>query len=112
MTNRTCTGFLLVVLIIGVTGCEGARPSSPTASSPVQPLPTPQPTPGGPADAVANVTLSGVVFEMTATGPVPIEGARVFLSDDQDIATDASGSFSFKPVWVCPCRPKLMARVS
>ena len=86
---------------MGVAGCDDARSSSPTASSPVQPPPTPQPTPG---DAVADVTLSGVVFEMTPAGRVPVAGARVFLSDDQDMLTDASGFFSYTPVWVCPCR--------
>jgi hypothetical protein len=103
MTNRTHVGFLLVVLAMGLAGCDGARPTSPTAPVAALPQPTAAPTPNGPGYRVADVTLSGVVYEETPTGRIPIEGVRVFLSDDQDIATDTHGFFSFKPVWVCPC---------
>jgi hypothetical protein len=50
---------------------------------------------------VTNITLSGVVSEVTTTGRAPIEGARVFVSDDQDESTDAEGLFRFTPVSVC-----------
>jgi hypothetical protein len=50
------------------------------------------------------VTLSGVVYEVTPTGRVPIEGVGVFLSDEQDIGTDKNGLFTFRPVWVSPCK--------
>jgi len=49
---------------------------------------------------VADVTLSGMVYEVTPIGRMPIEGVRVFLTDDQDIATDRNGFFSFRPVWL------------
>jgi len=94
---------LLLMLAAGLSGCNGASPTSPTLPQPI-PIPTPAPpTPGGPGYAVADVTLSGVVFEMTPTGRAPIGNVRVFLSDDLDILTDANGLFSFTPVWVCPC---------
>jgi hypothetical protein len=103
MTNSTHLRWLLLLLAAGLAGCDGAVPTSPTVPSAAVSQPLPTPTPGGPGYAVADVTLSGMVFEMTPTGRVPIEGARVFLSDDQDIATDSNGLFSFRPVWVCPC---------
>ena len=87
MTNRALAG--VVLLTQGLLGCAEALP--------VEPFTVP------PAFVVANVTLTGVVSELTSTGPVPIEGVRVFLSDNQDVYTDARGFFSFAPVWVCPC---------
>ena len=102
MTNKRHAGFLLMVLAAELAGCNDAGATSPTAAALPQPTPTPAPpTPSGPGYAVADVTLSGVVFEMTPTGRVPIEGARVYLADDQDIGTDTNGFFSFRPVWVC-----------
>jgi hypothetical protein len=69
--------------------------------SPTQPTPPPRVVvPSGPDFSVADVTLSGVVYEVTPTGRMPIEGVRVFLTDDQDIATDTNGFFSFRPVWL------------
>ena len=32
---------------------------------------------------------------------MPIEGARVFVSDDQDGSTDSEGLFRYSPVSVC-----------
>jgi hypothetical protein len=91
-----------LVALVGMSlGCDRNSPS------PTQPTPLTQPppvvVPSGPASTVADVTLSGVVYEVTPTGRMPIEGVRVFLTDDQDIATDTHGFFSFRPVWVCPC---------
>ena len=52
---------------------------------------------------MVNVTLSGVVYEVTPTGRVPIEGV-IFYSSEQALgATDINGLFSVRPVWVCPC---------
>jgi hypothetical protein len=67
------------------------------SSSPIAPFVPPPP------HVIANVTLSGVVSEVTPTGLVPLAGVRVFLSDVQDVETDAQGVFSFTSVWVCPC---------
>ena len=114
MTNRTLLGFLLVVIATGLAGCNGASPSSPTPTStaPQQTPPPPSaPRPGGngfDSYYVADMILSGVVYEMTPMGRVPIEG--VFIRSDwfhmfptPDVVTDSRGFFSFRPVWVCPC---------
>ena len=110
MTNRTHLGFLLVVLATGLAGCNGASPSSPTAPSTAQPtqIPTPAPpTPSFDGYSVADVELSGVVYEMTPTGRVPIAGVRVtdyfHVHRAHSAVTDAQGFFSFGSVWVCPC---------
>jgi hypothetical protein len=102
MTNRPLTGFLLLVLTAGPAGCDGARLPSPT---PPSTLPQQTSSPGNPIPAfsVADVTVSGVVFEMTATGRVPIEGVTVANGEGWTGLTDANGSFSFGPVWACPC---------
>ena len=108
MANRTHTGFLLVVLAAGLAGCEGASPA-PTAPSTAQPQQLPGPVASG-RDTyfVANVILSGVVYEVTPTGRVPIEGVRVqsdyfHVFPTPDAVTDSQGFFSFRRVWVCPC---------
>jgi hypothetical protein len=108
MTNRTLTGFLLLAVAAGLSGCDGGTPVSPTAPAvavPQTPAP-PAPTPDG--YAVADVTLSGMVYEETPMGRVPIEG--VFIRSDwwhmfptPDVVTDSRGFFSFRRVWVCPC---------
>ena len=107
MTNKTHVGFLLVMLTTGLAGCDDGGPMSPTVPAVALPQPTPAPpppTPSGRGYNIANVTLSGVVFEMTPEGRVPIDNVAVFLPDDQYVVTDANGFFSFWPVWVCPCR--------
>lgn len=108
MANRTHTGFLLVVIVAGLASCEGASPS------PTAPSTAPQQQPPGPARGtpdtylVADVVLSGVVYEMTPMGRVPIEGVRVqsdnfHIFPSPDVVTDSNGFFSFRRVWVCPC---------
>ncbi len=108
MTNRTQTGCLLFVLATGLAGCDGASPS-PTAPSAVQPQQPPVPTGSGrDTYSVADVILSGVVYELAPTGRVPMEGVRV-VSDyfhvlpTPEVVTDSTGFFSFRRVWVCPC---------
>jgi len=105
MTNRTHTGLLMLVLAAGLTGCDGAQSPGPT------PLPQQSPRPPGSGPDtfnVANVVLSGVVYEVTPMGRVPIEGVRVqsdhfHVFPTPDAVTDSQGFFSFSRVWVCPC---------
>ena len=108
MTNRTHTGFLLVVIVVGLASCEGASPS------PTAPSTAPQQQPPGPASSgrdtysVADVILSGVIYEVTPMGRVPIEGVRVqsdyfHVYPSPDVVTDSTGVFSFRRVWVCGC---------
>lgn len=108
MTSRTHTGVVILVLAAGLAGCDGA--SAPSAPAPtVQLQQTPRPTGSGSSTySVADVILSGVVYEVTATGRVPIEGVHVrsdyfHMFPTPDVATDSHGFFSFRPVWVCPC---------
>ena len=58
--------------------------------------------------SVADVILSGVVYEMTPIGRVPIAGVRVqadhfHVFPTPDAVADSQGFFRFGPVWVCPC---------
>jgi hypothetical protein len=109
MTNRTHTGLLLLALAVGLAGCEGASSRSPTAPLTPQPPQTTRPGGNGPDTYnVADVILSGVVYEITPMGRVPIEGVQVLLDyfhvfPAPHVVTDSHGFFSFKSVWVCPC---------
>ena len=88
-------------------GCD--RVDLPSAPSAIQPpaaavaLPSPRaPWPSGPF--TAGVTLSGVVFEVTPAGRVPVEGAWVYceLCGEQTHSwslTDAHGVYRFSGVW-------------
>ena len=82
MTNRTHNGLLMLVLVTGLAGCDGARESA---------APTAPTTPTRPT-----ATLSGLVFVETPTGLTPIENAKVRLevgSYRQDSLTDQSGRY-------------------
>jgi len=114
MTIRTYTGVLVLALATGVAGCDGASSPAPTAPAAVQaPLPTPAPTPTRaifPPGVLSAYTLSGVVFEVTATGGRPIEGVAVYceLCGEETHSwsfTDSSGVYSFTGVWTTPGTP-------
>ena len=62
MPNRTQSGFLALVLAMGLTGCEGASPVSPTPSA-FTPSPAGAPLP---SPVSANPTL--IMFTETGTG--------------------------------------------
>jgi hypothetical protein len=106
--NQTHAAILIVVLASGLAGCEGGSSRSPTAPSTPQAQHAPRPGSGLDTYQVAAVILSGVVYEMTSVGRVPIEGVRVqsdyfHVLPTPDVVTDAQGFFSFRPIWVCPC---------
>lgn len=108
MTTRRHTSFLVVVLAVGVAGCEPANSPSPTAPSAVQQsAPIPSPPRGFPPGVLSDYTLSGVVFEVTTTGQTPIEGVRVYCElcgaeTHSDSYTDSNGAYSFTGVWTTP----------
>ena len=52
---------------------------------------------------MTNLTLSGMVYEMTPTGRMPIAGVQLWSSEQAGAATDSNGMYRVKPVWVCPC---------
>ena len=96
---------LLVLMLAGLAGCDGTGSRPPTAPSTVQ---APQAAPRTDTYHVADVILSGVVYEETPTGKAPIEGVKVSLDyfhvlPTPDVVTDSQGFFRFTPVWVCPC---------
>lgn len=108
MTNRTLTGLVLLGLTVGVAGCDAATAPGPTAPSPAPQQQTPSPVPDGPPGdssgvVTADVTLSGVVFDVRADGRVPLEGVVIANGEGWIGRTDANGFFSFRSVWVCPC---------
>ena len=71
MTGRLLTGVL--VLVLGMTGCgDGRSPTAPTAQPP--PPPVGEPRPAG----LTGFALSGVAYESTRTGRVPLEGVTVY----------------------------------
>ena len=76
MTNRTHQGLLVLAFATTLAGCGGTS-LSPTAPSTVQSPSIPAP-PGPVTNRMAEVTLSGVVYELTPAGMVPIEGAAVY----------------------------------
>jgi hypothetical protein len=78
-TVRLSTLLSLTVLL---SACDGRTPVSPS------PPPAGVTTPSS-----ATYTLSGVVTEMTATGPAPIEGARVVDASGRSAATDGDGAY-------------------
>jgi len=106
MTNQTISGFLLLALAAALSACDSGGARRPTTLAPTAPSPAPAP-PSGSLFAMADVTVSGVVYEVTPTGEVPIEG--VVISNGEGPSrmvpqlTDENGYFSFRPVWVCPC---------
>jgi hypothetical protein len=105
LTNSTQAWCAALVFGLVGAGCGGDS-RSPTAPS------TPQLGPAGSNGSdtyrVADVILTGMVYEVTSTGRVPIEGVRVqsdyfHVFPTRDAVTDSRGLFSFRPIWVCPC---------
>lgn len=107
MSNRTASGFLLLALVAGTSACDSGVALRPTISGPTSPSPTAAPPPVSAVSIVSDVTVSGVVYERTLTGDVPIAGVHIsngegpFRMEPQ--LTDENGFFSFRRVWVCPC---------
>ena len=66
MTNRTQSGLLALVFAIGLTGCEGASPVSPTPSASTAPPSTASPAAPLPSPVAPTSTL--IVFTDPGTG--------------------------------------------
>ena len=101
MTHRQFSGFLGLVFVAALAGCDGGSPSAPTLPS-TPPLPPTIPTriiPG-----MLDVTLSGMVFELTPSGRAPIEGVTLHCgacgAETHAWAyTDSKGFYEFIGVW-------------
>jgi hypothetical protein len=95
-----------LALAAGVAGCDSGNPSAPTAPSTVQ-QPTPTPPSTFPPGVFSPYTLSGVAFESTTTGQIPLEGVDVYCElcgaeTHSWAVTDSNGIYSFTGVWTTP----------
>ena len=102
MTNRKRSGFLVLLFAAGLTGCDGTDPSIATGPSTVPPQPIVRPAPSAPA--MLDVTISGMVFELTPSGRAPIEGVTLHCgacgAETHAWAyTDSKGFYEFIGVW-------------
>ena len=82
MRNNALVGIAVLLLAQGLYGCGTDSSPTPLAPSPVDPQAAPAPPPRlGPWPAgytLTAVSLSGVVYELTSTGRVPIPGVSVY----------------------------------
>ena len=106
MTNRTASGFLVLGLASSLSACDSRGVPAPATSGPTSPSAPPASITGS-AFVIEDVTVSGVVYEKTPTGDVPLAGVSISNGEGPSRMTpqltDANGFFSFRPVWVCPC---------
>ena len=126
MTTRMLTPAGILVCAFAVSGCGGGDSSTtPVAPSPVAPQaavvpPVPPTTPGSnwlDGYTLTAASLSGVVYEKTPAGNVPIPGAVVYCELCGKIThtwatADANGVYLFSGdlatgggVWLSPNRP-------
>jgi hypothetical protein len=89
----------LWVVMLGAlsSACDGT-------SAATSPTPTAAPAPAAPPPTVSGLgSISGVVFEMTSSGRVPVEGVYVTGPWDYPVTTDGNGSFSLSRCGDSPC---------
>jgi hypothetical protein len=115
-----------LLLVFGFSGCGGSdSPITPLSPSPLPPQAVvPAPAPGSlfpPGHSLRGVSLSGIVYELTATRRTPIAGAVVYCEpcglETHTFATaDADGYYHFSGdlssgggVWVAPGVPTPIA---
>jgi hypothetical protein len=105
MTCRMLLGAPLLLLLVGLSGC-GSDDALPTPTPVPQPQavapPSPAPPPGNwlAGYTLTGVSLSGTVYESTATGPMPISGALVYCELCGEMThtwatADANGFYTF-----------------
>jgi len=128
MRDRTSLLSSVLVLALGLGGCGradfSATPLAPSTLPPQAVIPAPAPTPGSlfpAAYTLRGVSLSGVVYELTAMGRAPIAGAVVYCEpcseETHAFATaDEDGFYHFSGdlatgggVWVAPGVPTPIA---
>jgi hypothetical protein len=101
MRHNTLVGIALLVLAQGLSGCGGTDSlPTPLGPSPVPPQAAPPPK-SWPADyTLTGVSLSGVIYESTPAGRVPIPGVRVYCElcgteTHTFVTADANGVYVF-----------------
>ena len=118
MRHKTVVLRGAVMLALGLAGCGGAD-SPPTTLTPSSPTPLVSPSPPGafPGGTLRNVGVSGVVYELTATGRVPIPKAYVYcevcsaethmfnIADENGFYQFSGDVASGGGVWVTPGIP-------
>ena len=105
MSCRMILGTPLLMLLVGLFGCGGDDPLPSPTPSPVTPEAIVSPPPAGTPTwlngyTLTGVSLSGTVYESTATGPMPIAGALVYCElcgkeTHTWAAADANGIYNF-----------------
>jgi hypothetical protein len=123
MNNRTLTRAGLLVFIFALSGCGGVDSvTTPLVPSSVTPQPVVSTNRPAASDwmngyILTAASLSGVVYELTSTGRVPIPGAVVYCERCGEITHtwaigDANGFYRFPGnlatgggVWLYPGQP-------
>ena len=104
MINNTPALIILVALVQGVAGCGGYDAPSNPVSPTVQTVPSQVPAARPPAAQPVGpqFTLSGLVFEVTPTGQVPLADVVLYCETCGEIGightfayTDSNGRYSF-----------------
>ena len=103
MEFRAHAALLVALVATGLAGCSNSVTAPTPLATPPAARQAPPPVIPNPPFIAADVTLSGVVFEATPAGRVPIAGIGVSNGEGEYAVTDANGFFSLSPVWVCPC---------
>ena len=125
MRHRASVLGGVLVVALGYGGCGGSdSPATPLTPSPLPPqavVPAPAPGSGFPPGDLRGVSLSGVVYELTPTGRMPIAGAVVYCEPcGEETHTfadaDANGFYHFSGdlangggVWLTPGIPTEIA---
>jgi hypothetical protein len=121
MENQRLIQSSLLVLALALSGCGSPAPSIPVGPSPIPPQavapPPVSPIPSWPPGTLTAASLSGVIYESTPTGHVPIPGAVVYCELCGEIThtwaiADANGFYLFPGeiakgggVWLAPGQP-------
>ena len=105
MANGKHATLLIALLAAAFPGCESASPTSPTPPAAVLSPQTPQTPATFPPGTLSEVTLSGVVYEVTPAGRVPIPDVAVYcelcgVETHSWAKTDSNGFYRFFGIWL------------
>ena len=119
MKSKALISTSLLLFAIALSGCGSDSPIPPIGPSPTPIPPAVPPTASGwhSGYTLTAASLSGVVYESTPTGRVPIPGAVVYCEDCGEIThtwavANADGVYRFPGdpatgggIWLSPGRP-------
>ena len=105
--SRVAATLWMAVVILGAARCGSRAEQSGVPTAPTAPAAPPAfvSAPLTFIGYVADVTLSGVVFEKTAAGPQPLEGVTVYCDacgehGHSGATTDRRGFYTFTGIWL------------